>query len=488
MSNAGNEPARLSVARGDKQFILAPSTRQISGENGLDPEWTDLPNDTLAPGASAVIFLVEGTELALAPSLCPVPPLEPLSAFVPRGGLSPFIRLTSTEPVFATYFYGYGLPEGAYVSASSALRATGSWSTEFVDVGILQPGRTDIQEDFLGFYDAKRMVGFAAVLAKEPTRIEFAVDGGVEAEVIPGGWVRRLERDDLFIGTPIKSDHPVGLFVGAPMALMPYNVGSADNIISQVAPPSAWGSEYAAVGYPPRKRDLDDPALFRIVAANAGTALTYDPARPPGAPERLEAGQLAVFKSASAFVVRSQDTAHPIYVSVAMTGSVTACEIVPPPPDERDAGEGDTIYRECIGDPELVSVPPPAEFATRFAFVAPHYYPVTNLVLVRKRAASGNFADVTLDCAGVIQGWKPIDDGGIYETVTLPLSAGNYEPQAYPGGSCGLGPHTLSSSGPVSGYLWGWSHAGADPNPDDDGRARSYGFALYGIDPDKIIR
>ena len=142
--------------------------------------------------------------------------------------------------MFATYFYGYGLPEGAYVTSSSALRAIGSWSTEHLDVGILQPGRPNPQQDIVGSYDSTDMIAFAAVLAIKPTHIQFAVDGGVGTEMVPSGVVRRLERDDLFIGTRIVSNHPVGLFVGAPGALMPYNVGLADNIISQVAPPEAW--------------------------------------------------------------------------------------------------------------------------------------------------------------------------------------------------------------------------------------------------------
>jgi hypothetical protein len=331
------------------------------------------------------------------------------------------------------------------------------------------------------------MIGFAAVLAREPTVIHFVADGGAHSESIPAGMVRRLERDDLFIGTSITSDHPVALFVGAPMALMPYNQGAADSIISQVPPVEAWRSEYAVVGYPPRKRDVEDPALFRLVAAKAGTELAYDPIKPAGAPDRLDAGGLAVFQSATPFVVRSQDAQHPFYVSVAMTGGVTVCEVIPPSPEDVDAGKDvETTYRECIGDPELIAVPPPAEFATRFAFVAPHHYPATHLVLVRKKTTVGTFADVTLDCAGVVAGWQPIDSAGLYQTVTVPLSQADYAPQIYPGGSCGIGPHTMSSTGALSGFLWGWSHTHASA-PHDDGRTRSYGFALYGIDPDRIV-
>ena len=62
VSNPGPQPARLSVRRGEKAFAIQPATRQILGK-GLDPEWGDLENDTLAPGASAAIFLVEGSDI-----------------------------------------------------------------------------------------------------------------------------------------------------------------------------------------------------------------------------------------------------------------------------------------------------------------------------------------------------------------------------------------------------------------------------------------
>lgn len=483
-SNPGDRPARLGIRRGDKALPLTDSARLIAGAGG-DPVWGPLVDDTLPPGASAVIALVEGSS-GFVPGLCPIPPLDIGVAFLGRDDENDFFQLTSSEPVFATYFYGYGLPEGMFATSSSALRAVGSWGSQYIDVGVLEPGRPDIQEDALGRYDLRNMAAYAAFLAVEPSVITFTSDGGTRSEMVRAGAARRVSRDDLFIGTRFSSDHPIGLVVGAPVALMPYNVGAGDNIISHVSALDSWGTEYAAVGYPPRRPGLDDPALFRIIAAGSGTRLTYDPIRPVGAPERLGEGELAVFTSSTPFVVRSQDSAHPFYVSVAMTGGVTACEIVPPSDEDLDAGKGETVYRNCLGDPELVAVPAPSEFATRFAFVAPHHYPAAHLVLVRKRAKDGEFADVTLDCAGVVEGWTPIDSAGQYQTVTLPLSLGNYAPQVYPGGSCGIGPHTMSSRGPMSGFLWGWGQP--DVIDGDDGRARSYGFALYGIDPERLVR
>ena len=62
---------------------------------------------------------------------------------------------------------------------------------------------------------------------------------------------------------------------------------------------------------------------YRIVASSDGTRLDYDPAVPPGAPTTMNAGDVATFSSGTgdAFVVRTQDSEHPIYVAAYMTGA-----------------------------------------------------------------------------------------------------------------------------------------------------------------------
>jgi|GEM_PF-4434293 len=42
----------------------------------------------------------------------------------------------------------------------------------------------------------------------------------------------------------------------------------------------------------------------------------------------------------------------------------------------------------------------------------------------------------------------------------------------------------MSSDVPFSAFLWAWTHEGVDGLADrDDGSGRSYGFAIYGLDP-----
>jgi hypothetical protein len=224
------------------------------------------------------------------------------------------------------------------------------------------------------------------------------------------------------------------------------------------------------VRYPNRYEDAPDVAIYRLIAEKDGTMLTYEPSPPEGAPEKLDAGQLGVFITGESFVVRSQDDAHPFHATVAMTG----CEQVQP---ERERITGIAGR----GDPELVSLVPRSEFANRFAFMTDHTYPDVHLVLVRAKE-NGAFHDVTLGCAGTVTGWKPLGKGDTYETTTVTLSKGKFEPQVYPGGTCHNGPHTMRSDGPFTGYVWGWGHEGAiDLEPPRDGGGVSFGFALYGL-------
>jgi hypothetical protein len=476
VSNPGSAPAQLTMRYGEKFVPLGASVRLLTG-SGRDPGWAALPGDLLMPGASAVVALVKGERAWWGPGDCPFPALiEDSSAFVREEGTTSAFRLTTDEPVFATYFNAYGLGGG---EASTALRAAPSLGSEYMDVGMYRPGRTNQQNDVIGGH-LTPYAAFATVVANAPTRVSLGGEGGAASLLLQAGEVHQFRRDDLFIGSPITADHPIAVFVGSPEAFIPYDVSSAEQIMSQIAPPGAWSSEYAAVGYPSRRAGRDDPALYRIVAARDGTTLDYDPAPPAGAPSSLDAGGLAVFRTSSPFVVRSQDVEHPLYVSVAMTGGAELCLSEP-----LDGGEpGELHYYDCRGDPELVSLPSPAEYAMRFAFSAYHLFADSHLVLVRKKSG-GRFGDVLLDCAGVVTGWSAIGTRGDYETVSIALSQGNFEPQTYGGGTCTLGAHTMTSAGPFTATLWGWTHDGVDGLVEyDDGGWRSYGYALYGLDPE----
>jgi len=69
------------------------------------------------------------------------------------------------------------------------------------------------------------------------------------------------------------------------------------------------------------------------------------------------------------------------------------------------------------------------------------------------------FSDVTLDCKGVLTGWKPIEGDPDLEYLWLDVSLAGA-----PVAPCGYGPQHARSDGPFSAVVWGW------------GRDSSYGY------------
>src|SRR5260221_5567699 len=81
------------------------------------------------------------------------------------------------------------------------------------------------------------------------------------------------------------------------------------------------------------------------------------------------------------------------------------------------------------GDADFVRVVPSAQYLSKYVFFTDPTYPETNLVVVRKRQDDGTFADVTLDCAGVLDGWTNVDGSGVYQFTRIDLVRHNFVPQ-----------------------------------------------------------
>jgi len=189
------------------------------------------------------------------------------------------------------------------------------------------------------------------------------------------------------------------------------------------------------VRYRNRGTGPDETPPWRVVGAVDGTQLTYEPAAPSGAPGALNRGQVAEFKSAGPFVIKSQDDAHPFYVSAHMTG-------------------GGDVTPMGRGDPEFVNVVPPEQYLSSYTFFTDPTYPETNLVVVRKKSTTG-FEDVSLDCAGTLGGWQPIDTADTYEYTRIDLVRHDFIQQ----GNCDNGRHQMTSAAPFGLTVWGWGSA-----------------------------
>src|SRR5262249_40394621 len=99
------------------------------------------------------------------------------------------------------------------------------------------------------------------------------------------------------------------------------------------------------------------------------------------------------------------------------------------------------------------------QYLAGYVFFADPTYPETDLVLVRAQAKDGMFKDVTLDCAGVLAGWQPVDNTGKYQYTRFDLVRGNFQKQ----GNCDNGRREIHSDAPFGLTVWGWGTKATDP-------------------------
>jgi hypothetical protein len=184
--------------------------------------------------------------------------------------------------------------------------------------------------------------------------------------------------------------------------------------------------------------------LYHIVGTVDGTALTYDP---PGlGPPDVAAGQTIEVRSATPFVVRSQDGSHPFLMFTYMSGG-------------GDQGMGG------LGDADFVRLIPPAQYLRHYTFFTDTTFAFTTLTVVREKT-NGSFQDVTLACAGTLGGWQSVGTSGRFEIAFVKIA------DHFNGvGTCANGVQTMNSSGRFGVWAWGWG------SEDTSTGWVSYGFA-----------
>jgi hypothetical protein len=410
--------------------------------SGQSITYQPLPGGQLPAGQIAIVFLA-----ALSTGYAPCPAGVNVAYTAADGAIhgtgirvAGAFHIITSAPAVAYDIFPYGGGQSAATSATLLL-PTSVWNTNYIAVDAYKkstdPGANPSM-DIVAMEDGTSVTinPVAAIVAG--TGVAGGPQGMAQSYVIGKGDVLQFTQAAELIGSPIQSTKPIGVWGAASCLNIDVTVGFCDSAHQQIPPVSALGFEYVAVRYRNRFDGMEESPPWRMVGAVNGTQLTYDPAPPAGAPSTLSAGQVAEFAAAGPFTVKSQDSNHAFY----MSGHMTGCETVDPDADD------------CRGDPEFVNIIPPEQYLSSYVFFTDPTYPETNLVLVRKKTASG-FADVTLDCAGVLSGWQPIGENGEYEYTRTDLVTGNFEPQ----GSCNNGRHEISSSAPFGLTVWGWGSA-----------------------------
>jgi len=456
VANNAPLPANLHIEAGGVQGELESTVWIPSVVNGTVTH-TKLEGP-IPPGTGAVVFLSNKSEKTEPyQTLCPV---GTKSVFDDEGtivgtGIGHATLVTSDVPVSMYAMYPYG-GAGAWIPSAMLLLPTASYSTNYILATSWGSNSDRFGTDTLRSANTvpttPRDPGIQIVAVEDDTSIDVRprvdiigtqdVAAGARDEVVTyrldrGGVLQILQHNDL-VGSVIESNKPVGVFGGHNGMYVPVDVAFADLDQTQIPPVSAWGHEYAILPAPNRvdlfsrgTEKAPDPSPVRLVGAVSGTELTYEPMRPQGAPDHLDSGELAVFFANDPFVVRSQDVEHPFFAMVLMTGA------------------GATSYDK--GDPESVLALATDQWLSNYLFFSDSSYDSSS-VYVTRRKFEGAFHDVTLDCAGPLEGWRRITDD--YEWTYVELSWFG-DPVPYAGGTCADGTHRISSDAPFGTTVWG---------------------------------
>jgi IgGFc binding protein len=419
-------------------FMYTPSG------SGPSLTYAPLANNTLPVGQIAIVFLDNvASEVAGLDGLnfnCPAgvqPALTTQDGATHGTGTGHAFHITTSAPAVAYDMFPFGGGQSAATSATLLLPTT-AWDKNYVAVDAFPESSLSGGQPFIEIV----AMTDATTVQINPTAAIVA-GGGLAATpanttgtyTLNKGEYLQFTQDAELTGSAILANNPVGVWGGESCLNIDVGVCCCDSAHQEIPPVSALGNEYVAVKYRDRIAGMAESPPWHIVGAVDGTVLTYDPATPPGAPTTLRNGQIVQFLTGTPFVVKSQDAMHPFYMSAHMTGADTI------DPDE-------TYGR---GDPEFVNVIPPAEYLAAYTFFTDPTYSETNLVIVRQ-SVNGTFADVSLDCAGVLAGWQPIDSADTLEYTRADLVTGNF----YAVGNCSNGRHEITSTLPFGLTVWGW--------------------------------
>lgn len=421
----------------------------VARRENEQPVYTRLEGP-LPPGEVGLVFLAykEGSTAVPCPEgVTPALSIDPITH---GTALTKAFHIQTDAPVSAYSISPYG-GATSFEPTATLLLPVSAWAKNYVAI-VPEFDSVDVDGSYPPLV-GKRNLQIVASEDDTEVRIKPTVDieGSVDVPGTPAGvphsWtlakgqVLQLAQDSLS-GSPIESTKPVGVFGGSHCTFMPAKSAYCDMLQQQIPPLVQWGTQYAVVPYPSRIvgniPDVPEVVPYTIVGAADGTQLTYEPSRPRGAPETLQHGEVASFTTDAFFVVKSQDSKHPIHVNVYMTGARW----------NQDIGGSTTT-----GDPEFVNVPAADQYLDRYVFFADFTYPETGITVVRRKTANG-FLPVELTCGGEIPDFQPLGTSGQFEYAWLRLTRGFTEPFAKDG-CTNYGRQEAHSDGPFAITVWG---------------------------------
>jgi len=421
-----------------------------------------LHSGPIAPGAGVILFVSDDPKSKTSAGSgghfpCP-PGVEAAHYynFNPKKSLvGSSFRLKATAPVSAATIFPFGGAR-SMMPAATLLLPVSTWTKENVLISAWESAPL-------------APAGAQVVASEDATDVTIVptkdIQSGDDLDGIPAGvpvtyrldkgqYLQLAQSEDL-TGSFVTSTKPTSVFGVHACMNLPAHRGPCDMGNQQIPALEQWGSEYVGVGYRPRVGNESERMPYRIMAARDGTKLDYDPAVPLGAPLELRAGEMVTFSArvGEAFVVRSQDADHPIYLSAHMTSCLSDLH-------------GETRDFGGLGDPEFVNVVPAGQYLTSASFFADPTYADTSLVIVRAKT-DGEFKDVTLAClGGPVPDFQPVGTRGEFEFTRVSISKRRMPGvKTADGKECTYGAHHLRSEGAFTATLWGIDNAASYAYP-----------------------
>ncbi len=432
IANTWNGPVDITVQRNGTTLPVSQFARIPKG-NGQSITYQPLPNNQLPAGDVAILFLAYAGFVACPAGITAGYTAGP--AEVNGTGMGSAFHITTSRPVVAYDIFPYGGGQSAATSATLLLPTT-AWGTNYIGVNAYRQSQIAVgaapSMDIVAQQDGTQVTISPTAAIVGGGGVAATGKGVPHTYNLSKGQILQFTQPAELTGSPIQSNYPIGLWGAASCLNIDVTDSACDSAHQQIPPVNALGHEYVAVRYRNRiDNGPEETPPWRIVGAVDGTKLTYEPAIPTGAPSTLQSGQVAEFKSAGPFVVKSQDDKHPFYISAHMTGGGNF---------------------GGIGDPEFVNVIPPQEYLDSYVFFTDPTYSETDLVVVREKDKNNTFQDVNLDCAGNLTGWKAADSSGKYQYTRIDLVRHNFAKQ----GNCDNGRHFIKSNAPFGLTVWGW--------------------------------
>jgi len=390
------------------------------------------PMTGLAPGQVAIVFLAYA--LNIGNVACPVPAAIGTDAQISGYGFGHAFHITTDMPVVAYQMLPYGGGKAAATGASLLIPSS-AWGQNYVAVTAYDTTAPPIPIPMGPSLNIVAKEDDTHVTMRPKSKI--VGGGGMTAGAantpytftLSKGQYAQLTQFDILSGSPVSADKPIGMFGGH--QIMSIDRCCGDHGEQMLTPVRALGSEYVAAPHADRQPVAGEPRIYRIFGAVDGTQLFYEP---PGiGPATINLGEYVEVRSATPFVVRSQDTDHPFSMFTYMSGA-------------GEQGQGGW------GDADFVRLVPPPQYLSHYVFFTDPTYPFTWLTVVRTKK-NGAFAEVSLDCLGgpPVSGWQPVGTSGDYE-ITFVKLVDHFAAQ----GNCNNGVHTMDSTAPFGVWVWGW--------------------------------